>query len=334
MSTKAITACTFAISRTVTSHVNLASSDACYNSVLSALSSILSFGSNLPANAASNATYALELLNEASRSSRSLRDDALSVTTAAVRVSTVVRYATDLYGSTLTPAITDVEKELGSVFTSATVSNPQGQNSSYSQVAVTLTVFTAKAHPKAEGSVVPNSLGVRIDVTSFDSASPSHYYLVLQNYQAAHYYNYPVYTSKLLCVVHNPKKKYKVAVTCPSGTRFNVSCPGTLVGYANYSCPAVKSEAACSVWNSVTNKYEQPSYCSVVNYTAWTTTCHCTSPTSAKSGRRQLASAQSAALELAGSTAVLANSFASTLESASQLSAASVSRNYVRIYCI
>jgi len=332
----ALTFCAAALSITVIEHPSIAASDTCISTVISAMSGIIKTGRQLPASIYPNISIALGYLNSQSQGSLSVGEQSLSIVSTAIRVTSQVLYAHQLENTTFEPASTDFEKALRFILTSVnllhSIANSTGVTAEgkYDPVGVSLTFFTVNPHRPSEGSANPTSAILKLHVGYQGTSSfTSNYYIVLQNSSPLDYTNYPATNHSYRCVANSKPVRfsaYNVSVIC-TGSNHRITCPGDRVINLKYTCPARHLEPSCNIWNSADNKFEKPSYCTVVAYSAWNTTCLCTG-FFAYQGRRALAESK-AAIEVTTSGAVLADRFVNTLETVNKLNATTVGRNYV-----
>ena len=301
LTTKALTYCAKTLAETVIKYPALAANDVSVSYVFSALSSILSSSSDLPAGVLANVTSAISALNFARQQTMSVGESPLVLNTPNMGIKTLVSYATSLL-SGLTPAITDTQKALGAA-TSSVSMNTTGI-SAYSLVAVSLVIYNNNPHTIPSNSTAPNTQSLKLNINFLSGSGSAAYTLVLQNIAPVDYTYYPAINRTYQCELQ--PSSYYVNANCSGSKLYPLYCPGTSARNLKYTCPAHQMKPSCNVWNGF--QYSSAG-CKVVSFTPLSTTCSCKF---SSAGSRRLASSSSQqSVEFAASSSRANNLFSS-----------------------
>ena len=294
LTTKALTYCAKTLAETVIKYPALAANDVSVSYVFSALSSILSSSSYLPAGVLANVTSAISALNFARQQTMSVGESPLVLNTPNMGIKTLVSYATSLL-SGLTPAITDTQKALGAA-TSSVSMNTTGI-SAYSLVAVSLVIYNNNPHTIPSNSTAPNTQSLKLNINFLSGSGSAAYTLVLQNIAPVDYNYYPASNHTLDCIRNNSNPTpYSVKVNCSGGTIYSLRCPGDSKVTIKYACPAHQMKPSCNIWDGI--EYSSTG-CVVASFDSLTTTCHC--KFSSTGGRRLDSTSSQQSTEFAAS---------------------------------
>ena len=143
-------------------------------------------------------------------------------------------------------------------------------------------------------------------------------YIVLQNFKAVSYApDLTVVNGSVACA--SSLNAYNYSIDCPRNITINVACDGLFVGRRNYQCPFHYVLPKCTSFDG--SEFSETPLCTVVSSTSTNTTCYC--ETAVQQEGEPLVSLS----EFSAAIVQVLTAFASTLESAGNLNASTISQN-------
>lgn len=324
----ALSNCTAALVGTITKFPSLAGSPATANLCAQALSNVLAKGSDLPPSLAANVSEAMTALALGMQSNMAIGQPFNTLSTVNTRLSTGLVYASDIASQQFSPPQSSAE-----VFERVPNTIVSMNTSSDGGVGVSLVQFNNNAL-NATTAVSPG-IGIqsftysisesgqrRLLDTTNNSLDMSYTFTVPNFYSVDYFATLPIRNS-VQCV--RSLTPYTIAVACPSGGIFNVTCPAQSQGVQNYTCPATSVRPQCDEY--VGNRFVASPTCRVVAFSSSATTCRCGD--GAMDGGRRLAQSSAPTRQYSTSASIVTSEFTVTFQSTKNINLKSVEKNKV-----
>ena len=271
ITSSALLNCTYVLTTTIKNHLDLVCSDNTASVVLQALSNVVLVGNRLPPNLFTDVVQSTNSLLSSCQSSMAIGQVPQSSNTANIKA---LSYVSDRDSGNV--GCDGVKSELETFLN--VPATAMCANMSTSGVAAGFSVIQYLLDPQIRAST-SSSLNIQITPVSYNSNSNRRALqssdtgisltLTFQNIEEISYDNIPTKNLTLFC---NGKVSNRL-LSCPSGLVVNATCPIGKIGIRTVVCPAHQVLPQCTYWNGT--QFIRNPLCSVVEYTAYNTTCKC-----------------------------------------------------------
>lgn len=325
----ALSNCTAALVETITKYPSLAGASTTANLCAQALSNVLAKGSALPTPLAMNVSEALTALATGIQGNMAVGQTFNNLSTTNTRLTTGLVYASEISSQQFCPPQSSTEVFEGTPRTQVALNTTSVDGG----IGVSLLQYNINALNGT--SIVSPGVGIQSFAYSISesgqrrllgSTNASHemsYTFTIPNFHSVDYVATHPLTSAVLCRRYSTP--YTLAVRCPSGDFFNVTCPANIEGFQNYTCPTSAVRPQCEEF--IGRRFSSSPSCHVVDFTPVNITCQCLKVDA--NGNRRLAQSSAAIQQYSTAATIVTSEFVATFESAKNLNLKSIQKNKV-----
>jgi hypothetical protein len=318
--------CIDALVQMVNDHSELAGDESVASVCAQGFSHVMAMSTGISDGRLANVSKALASLTKGMQSSMAAGESGRTLYLTNIRVGAWLEAAADSESTTFTPPQSDLEKFLGSSSESVKFNrsqsdsssavgvsivqyakNPRPTNATTKGIGVSLTKYSVSGGGSSrrrmstagiqetteEAGASGRSRPTRRLLSDDSSSSESEGIVVeLLNSSPVYYGLSDAYNISTSC--RATQYPYNKTVTCSFERRFTFACPAGKGGIYTHTCPWYKESPSCGIWNG--DRYAVDSRCTVLNYTAHSTTCYCLTSNSSSttaSTRRALSTSSS-----------------------------------------
>ena len=356
LSLSAIYNCSAALISTISEFSAMSASDSTIETMLLALSAVISNGRSLPASVSQQISKAIDILT-AAHSNSLVPGESTTLIVGNVRFYAVASYVSQASQAVFYSPQTALEKFLHVSpvrvsFSSKAFSKPTTKSTTAVATAlhsasnmlslavnmgsegdppisggagVAMALSLSQTNVNFQSGRPPNSTAERVTLLFDTDPGENTVVVTLQNEAPIEYDDSPPQNGSVAC--RHTGFKYSVSANCTSAPDINVTCHGNDTRRITYVCPGRQILPQCLAWNG--EEYVATEACTVISYTPYNTTCSCVGDTGYDSELGAEPSNNPQIDAMAASADIIVTGFTDTWESAREVTPSSLYKNKV-----